>query len=38
LHGETHVIDKREEKPREIKNNFSIYIYVSRIKINKVGI
>jgi hypothetical protein len=27
----THMTDEREEKTREIKNDLSIYIYVSRI-------
>jgi hypothetical protein len=31
LHGEIYVTDEREEKPQEIKNDLSIYIYVSRI-------
>jgi hypothetical protein len=31
LHGETHVTDEREEKPHEIKNDFSIYINISCI-------
>jgi hypothetical protein len=31
LHGEIHVTYERKEKPRKIKNDLSIYIYVSRI-------